>query len=543
MRRPQGFIRATADIPRVPTAFAALSTLCEQLAATSKRLEKRRLLGEFLRSLDPEEVAPSVLLLTAKILPESEQRALNVGWATLSKALEGPRQITLQEEPLTILAVKETFATIAATTGRDSVVRKRHLLQTLLGRASDQDRRWLLGSVFADMRIGVSEGVMLEAIADAASVPADLARTANMLAGDLGRVAAAALSRGGPALAGMALQLFTPIKPMMAELGEDAESILREHGGRTAVEYKFDGARIQIHRRGGEVRIFSRRLTDVTAGLPEIVEIALAFPANEFVVEGEVVAVDVAGRPLPFQDLMRRFRRVHEIEKLRREIPLELHLFDVLVRDGRVFLALPYEERWRELVNLSPPKFLAERKVVTAKDEIEAFFREALERGHEGLMAKALDSDYAVGKRGKKWFKLKPAETLDCVITAAEWGHGRRKGTLSNYHLAVKDGDSWRMIGKTFKGLTDGERAAITERLRGLAVKEHEWWVEVRPEIVVVVTYDEIQKSPTYASGFALRFARITRIREDKEPEHADTYELLKARYGDKFGRKGRADP
>jgi len=523
----------------VPTAFAALSRLCESLAATSKRLEKRRILAEFLRSLDPEEVAPAVLLLTAKILPESEQKALNVGWATLSKALEGPRQVTLQDEPLTILAVKETFGKVAATTGKDSVARKRRLLETLMGRATEADRRWLLGSLFVDMRIGVSEGVMLEAIADAASVPADLVRTANQLAGDLGHVAATALSGGGPALAGMSLQMFTPIKPMMAELGEDAESILKEHGGRTAVEYKFDGARIQIHRRGGEVRIFSRRLTDVTAGLPEIVEIARSLPAKEFVLEGEVVAVDTAGKPLPFQDLMRRFRRVHDVETLRREMPLELHLFDILYRDGRVLLALSYEERWRELASLSPPKSLAERKVVTTAVEIEAFFREALQHGHEGLMAKALDSDYAVGKRGKKWFKLKPVETLDCVITAAEWGHGRRKGTLSNYHLAVRDGDSWQMIGKTFKGLTDAERAAMTDRLRSLAVKEHEWWVEVRPEIVVEVSYDEVQKSPTYPSGFALRFARISRIREDMGPSQAGAFEHLKMLYHRKFERKG----
>ena len=524
------------------TAFVTLAQLCTQLAATGKRLEKRRLVSEFLRTLEREEVATAVLFLTGKMLPESEQKALGVGWATMSRALEGPRQRTLEVEPLTLVSVKRTFEEIAATTGKDSVVRKRRLLDPLLGRARPGDREWLLRGIFGEMRIGAVEGVMLEAIADAASVSVGLVRDANMLAGDLGVVADAALSGGEPALAGMALRLFTPVKPMLAEVGEDAASILEAHGGRTAVEWKFDGARIQIHRRGREVRIFSRRLTDVTASLPEIVELAVSFPAGSFLVEGEVVALDAEGKPLPFQDLMRRFRRVHEVESMRREMPLTLYLFDLLSRDGQVLLSRPYEERWRALAALVPPELLASQRIVTTVEEIEIFFRQAVAAGHEGLVAKALDSDYATGKRGKKWFKLKPSETLDCVITAAEWGHGRRKGTLSNYHLAVRDGDGWQMIGKTFKGLTDVERAAITERLLSLKTADHEWHVEVRPEIVVEVAYSEIQKSPTYASGFALRFARIARIREDKGPEQADTYERLRETYERQFATKGRYD-
>ena len=237
---------------------------------------------------------------------------------------------------------------------------------------------------------------------------------------------------------------------------------------------------------------------------------------------------------------MRRFRRVHDIEALRKEIPLELHLFDLLYRDGTVLLSKPYEERWRALAELVPPILLAERKVVTTAAEIEEFFREALGKGHEGLMAKSLASDYTVGKRGKKWFKLKPAETLDCVITAAEWGHGRRTGTLSNVHLAVRDGDAWQMIGKTFKGLTDQERRWMTEELLKGVTADHEWWVEVDPRIVVEIAYDEIQRSPHYPSGFALRFARIARVREDMGPDQAETYERLKDRYRAQFEKKGR---
>jgi len=527
----------------LPTAFAAVARLCVGLAATSKRLEKRRLIAEFLRSLDREEVAPAVLLLAGKILPETEQRGLGLGGAAVSRALEGPLQKTLEVEPLSLMAVSRTFDMIVGTTGKDSVARKGRLLETLLGRARPEDREWLVRGLFGEMRIGVVEGVLLEAIAEAGAIPAEVVRNANMLAGDLGAVAAAAMSGGEAALAGMSLRLFTPVKPMLADVADDAASILEQHGGTTAVEWKFDGARIQIHRQGAVVRIYSRRLTEVTVSLPEITEIALGLSAESLLLEGEVVALDPQGRPLPFQDLMRRFRRVHDVETMRREMPLTLYLFDLLHRDGRSLLSRPYAERWRELAGLVPARLLAPRKVMTAPEEIEAEFREAVAAGHEGIMAKALDSDYATGKRGKKWFKLKPAETLDCVITAAEWGHGRRQGTLSNYHLAVRDGDGWQMIGKTFKGLTDVERVSMTERLLTMKTEEHGGWVEVRPEIVVEVVHNEIQKSSTYPSGFALRFARIVRVREDKGPEQAETYARLKALYEGQFAVRGRFLP
>src|SRR3989304_3766424 len=225
---------------------------------------------------------------------------------------------------------------------------------------------------------------------------------------------------------------------------------------------------------------------------------------------------------------------------MRREMPVTLYLFDLLSRDGQGLLSRPYEERWRALAALVPPELLASQRIVTTVEEIEIFFRQAVAAGHEGLVAKALDSDYATGKRGKKWFKLKPAETLDCVITAAEWGHGRRTGTLSNVHLAVRDGDAWQMIGKTFKGLTDQERRWMTEELLKGVTADHEWWVEVDPRIVVEIAYDEIQRSPHYPSGFALRFARIARVREDRGPDQAETYERLKDRYRAQFEKKGR---
>ncbi len=525
------------------TPFSTIATLAAKLGATTKRLEKRRLIADYLSFLRPDEIPPTVLLLVGKIFPEREQKALNVGWATLQKALGETRQSTLVPNPLTIVEVQRAFDAIAATTGKESVAKKRRLLEGLFGRTTPPERGWLLRSMFVDMRIGVNDGVMIEALADAADVDADLVRLAHMFTGDLGRTAAIAVLEGERGLRALSLRLFTPVKPMMAEMAGDLQDVLDAHGGETALEFKFDGARIQIHKRGDDVRVFSRRLTDVTASVPEVLEIAARFAAKEFLVEGEVVALDHRGRPRPFQDLMRRFRRVHQIEELRREIPLRLYLFDIISMDGEVLIGRPYRERWDLLASLVPADQLARRTIARSVPEIESFFRKALDEGHEGLMAKALDSDYAPGKRGKKWFKIKPVETLDCAIVAAEWGHGRRVGTLSNVHLAVRGGPTgeWAMIGKTFKGLTDVERLAMTERLQELKVSEDRWTVNVRPEIIVEVGYNEIQRSPHYPSGFALRFARITRIREDKGPQEADSYDRLQGLYQKQFERKGAA--
>ncbi|HEX9340656.1 MAG TPA: ATP-dependent DNA ligase [Thermoplasmata archaeon] len=524
------------------TPFARLAELARKLEATPKRLEKRALLAEFLRSLRRDEVAPAVHLIVGRIFAESDARALNVGWATLKKAMAGAKQATLNPQPLTILDVSRAFAQVAEAHGPDSVRTRRRILGSLLGRASEDERHVLLKNVFGEMRIGVNEGVMLDGIADASGVPADVVRTAHMFLGDLGLVAEIARFEGADGLRSRGLRLLAPMKPMLAEMAVDLDDVLKEHGGATAIEYKLDGARIQIHRRGDAVRIFSRRLSDVTNSLPEIVAIARSFLAREFLLEGEVVAIDHAGKPLPFQDLMRRFRRVHEIAAAAEEIPLRLYLFDLLHVDGRTLIDEPYRVRWELLERLVPAQYLTARRVARSKDEVESFLREALEAGHEGLMAKHLESTYSVGKRGKKWFKIKPADRLDMAIVAAEWGSGQREGWLSNYWLAVRDErtGAFQMIGKTFKGLTDAEFDAMTDRLRKLATSEERWGFHVRPEVVVEVAYNEIQRSPHYPSGFALRFARIVRIRDDKGPDEVDTYARLKELYGKQFERKGR---
>jgi DNA ligase-1 len=360
-----------------------------------------------------------------------------------------------------------------------------------------------------------------------------------MLTGNLGEVALIAVTQGAAGLHGVQPELFTPLKPMLAETAETVEGALTEHGGRTTFEYKFDGARVQIHRLGDEVRVYSRRLTEVTESVPDIVALIRArLPRTSLIVEGELTAVGPEGKPLPFQDLMRRFTRVNDIDEEVKRIPLRLHLFDIIYINGVLVIDEPYETRWAILTKLAPGDLLAERRVLSNPEEAERFLREAMAAGHEGLMAKRPDSHYSPGARGKDWLKLKPAETLDLGIVAADWGSGRRRGWLSNYHLAVRDGDEWKLVGKTFKGLKDDEFRWMTKRLQALKTTEDNYTVFVRPEVVVEVAFNEVQRSPTYRSGYALRFARIKRIRDDKGPDDADTLDKLRELYKRQFKAK-----
>ena len=523
------------------TSFRRLLELCEALRGTSSRTGKVDLVAGFLRKLEPEEVAPAVLLLVGSVFPECDERSLDVGFETVRRALKGWSQKPLVEEPLTILGVHRLLTEVAEATGPGSRSRKQRLLEALFSRASREEVDLLVHMIFGEVRIGVNEGVMLEAVSKASGVDLELLRRALMLTGDLGEVARRALLEGVEGVRDVKLRMFHPLKPMLAAAARDVEEALREHGGLTAFEYKFDGARIQIHMHRGNVRIFSRRMSDVTGSLPDIVELVAGHVhSRDVILEGEVVAVGEDGRPLPFQDLMRRFRRVRDVEEMVRLIPLRLHLFDILYLDGRLLIDEPYRERWRLLESVCPEELLAKRIVTDDVGEAEEFFRRALEEGHEGLMAKRVDSPYTPGRRGKLWLKIKPAETLDVVVVAAEWGHGRRRGWLSNYHLAVRDGDGFSMVGKTFKGLTDEEFEWMTRKLLELKVRETPTTVYVRPEVVVEVAFNEVQRSPHYPSGYALRFARIKRIRLDKGPEDADTLNRVRELYERQFRYKAR---
>ncbi len=485
------------------------------------------------------------MFLAGKPFAEADPRVLEISYATLSTAGRKLSQTVLTENtnPLTIAEVFSTLEKLAEVKGAGSKGKRLALLGMLINRTTQLETEYLSRMLLGEMRVGVVEGVLLDAIAEASGISRQLVRRAHMLHGDLGDVARMAMTEGASALEKVGLRLFVPVKPMLAEMAEDIPQVLAEHEEGSAFEYKFDGARIQIHRKQDRVRIFSRRLTDVTDSIPEMVDFAKTkVNASEFLIEGEVVALGEAGKPVPFQDLMRRFRRVHGIEDMVEKIPLRLYLFDVLQSEGKTLIDLPYTERLDVLASLVPVESLAPRIVTRDPKVVDNFMQAAIKEGHEGLMAKSLTSDYSPGARGKKWFKIKPADRLDVVIVAADWGSGRRVGWLSNYHLAVRDDvtGEYLIVGKTFKGLTDAEFDMITKRLQELKTKESKWTVHVKPEIVVEVAHNEVQKSPRYKSGFALRFARIAKFRDDKTPEEADTIQRLRKLYEKQFENKGR---
>jgi len=547
------------------TPFSNLALLSEQLEQTSSRLELERLLAGFLRTLQPAEVAAGARLVIGRVFPEGDGRALNVSWAALWKVvrrLVGPgderifaqavdagmaikllfeqAQFTPAGPPLTILDAYRTFETIADVAGSGSQQSKQDLLRGLLARASAVEAKYLAKNVLGEMRHGVSEGLLLAAIARAANVPQASVQRASMVLGDVGEVAAIALSQGAAGLAQAGIRLGRPLKPMLAQSASNVAEALAYHGGQIALEYKLDGARVQIHKQGDEVRIFSRQLSDVTASLPDVAEQARReLQAQVAIVEGEAIAVDVAGRPLPFQNMMRRFRRRHDVPAMIAEVPVQLYLFDLLYRDGESFLDRPYAARWQALAATAGGLRLVARRVPQSAADGEAFLQAAVDAGHEGVMAKAIGSPYTPGVRGKLWFKIKRAETLDLVIVAADWGYGRRHGWLSNYHLAARDAASgeYLEVGKTFKGLTDEEFQAITRRLLDLKVAESRGTIWVQPKIVAEVLYEGIQKSPQYKSGLALRFARIARFRDDKSPQEADTIQTMRELFAREQGK------
>jgi DNA ligase-1 len=448
------------------------------------------------------------------------------------------------EKQLTILEVRRNLEAIAAASGSGSREKKERLVEALFSQASPIEAKYLTKIFVGEMRTGFHEGLMEQAVAKAFEVPLATVQKASMAIGDIGEAAAIAKKQGREALTKVGFKIFRPVELMLAQVADSVGDALKTHGGETAFEYKYDGARVQIHKREAEVRVFSRRLTDVTLSLPEVVEtVKRNISANEIILEGEVVATDSSGFPIPFQHLMRRFKRVHDIADTVERIPVKLYVFDILYLNGKSLITLPYLKR-RQILSKNVGEIPLTTQIVTdKKDEAEHFLEKAVNAGHEGLMAKKLDSPYTPGSRGKRWFKIKTVlEPLDLVITAAEWGYGRRHGWLSNYYLAARDPETGEFmeLGKTFKGLTDAEIVEMTKRLKELTVREEPRRVVVLPKIVVEVAYNEIQKSPKYKSEMALRFARITRIRDDKSPDQADTIGRVREIYEKQFAKKGR---
>ncbi|RLI20146.1 DNA ligase, partial [Candidatus Bathyarchaeota archaeon] len=558
------------------TPFRELAELCEKLEATTKRNVMVSMVSDFLRKIRLEEVEPAVSMILGRAFPKWSQRTLEVSWATIASILRrltnidwklfveafrqtgdvgeatkiifeesGVRkQAMLLEKPLTILEVRRIFEAISETSGAGSREKRERLVETLLGNASPVEAKYIVKILIGEMRTGFHEGLMELAVARAFGVPESLVQKAAMMRGDIGEVAYIAKKDGKDGLLRLGFKVFHPVKPMLAQMAESVEEVIREHGGETAFEYKLDGARIQIHKLGDKVRIFSRRLTDVTQSLPEIVELVKReVKAEEVIMEGEVIAVGNDGSPLPFQHLMRRFRRIRAIEDISRRIRIQLYLFDLIYLNGQSLIDIPYIERRRKLAEIADGIPLTKQLITGDIEQARKFLEEAINAGHEGLVAKKLDSPYTPGIRGKKWFKIKKTlEPLDLVIVAAEYGYGRRHGWLSDYYLAARDEETgeFLIVGKTFKGLTDKEIMEMTKRLKEIAIKEDARGVVVPPKIVVEVIYNEIQKSPKYKCGMALRFARITKIRNDKTPDEADTIQKVREIYEKQFEKKAK---
>lgn len=522
--------------------FSDFAALCYQLENTSSRLTKVALAAEYLKRLDPAEIRPGIAFLSGRAFPVSDSRTLDIGPGAFAHVSETPDIENSVSPKLTLADVAASFARIAEASGKGSRTAKYERLRELVEMTDSQERPILFRILHNELRIGLHDGLIQEAIARASDGELKTVRRAALFLSDLAEVASIALTQGSAALQEVDIKLFVPLLPMLSELSEDFKGVFDAHGGNTALEFKYDGARVQIHKEGDEVRIWSRRLTEVTNSIPEIANIVRSDLAGDsFILDGEVVAVGKDGRPFPFQELMRRFRRIHDIESAANDIPLNLHLFDCLLLNGASSIDEPYEKRWETLSEVSSGKHLARRRITADVVEAESFLKDALAAGHEGLMAKALNSPYMPGNRGKLWFKIKPAETVDCAIIAADRGSGRRRGWLSNYHLAVADGNGgFAPVGKTFKGLTDKQFIEVTARLQEFRVADDGYTVAVKPEIVVEVAYNEIQHSPQYSSKFALRFARIKRIRDDRNVDQITTLTELQNLYERQFVSKSK---
>jgi DNA ligase-1 len=556
--------------------FKSLSELLEKIETTKKRLEIIEQTANYLKTLSAQEIEPSTNMMVGRAFPKYSQKTLDVSWSTLTRIFErisvfdwdffrqamaatgdigsatkavleqtkAKKQTQLTQKPLTITEVRITLDAIAQAQGSGSRTKKERLITTLMSQAEPVEAKYLVKIFTGEMRTGLHEGLMEQAVARAFNVPLGRVQHAAMVLGDIGEVAELLKTQGSEGFEKAGFTVFRPVKLMLAQTARSVQEALTEHGGKSAFEYKYDGARVQIHKQDGRVEVFSRRLSEVTGSLPEIVDaIKQNIPAQSIIVEGEVISLDSAGYPIAFQHLMRRFRRVRDISGMEKKIPLTLYLFDILYLNGESLISQPYLQR-RQILAQNVGKIPLTNQIITDQQtQAEGFLKEAITAGHEGLMAKKPDSPYTPGRRGKRWLKIKVIlDTLDLVITAAEYGYGRRKGWLSDYYLAARDPESggFLELGKTFKGLTDAEIIEITKRLKESSIEQDGHRVIVIPKIVVEVAYNEIQQSPRYKSQMALRFARITRIRDDKTPEEADTIERVREIYERQFRNKGK---
>lgn len=556
------------------------------------------LAGEFLAHLDTAEAEIAARFMVGRALAQGEEKRLQISgraiWKIVAAMTGGEDQgeeifaaatdfgeaiemllrlRSAEPEPtLTLGEVERRFSDIAGIEGRNSRRRKLDALRELFERTTTLEGKYLAKVLIGEMRHGMSEGLMLEAIAKMAARPVAEVRRANMLAGDVGRVVRTLRSPQRNAIGKSIDDVLAPppddsgknantdpsadgprstenvarsndrssmptrpLKPMLAQPAPNVGEAFRMLGDRIALEHKIDGARVQIHCGEAGVRIYSRALNEITPSLPEVVELAQPLRSRNAILDGEVIAIDAGGRPLAFQEVMRRFGRVRDIERLRVEQPVQLFVFDLIALDGNLLIDVPLEERYAALSDVADSAAItrAARIVPSTVAEGNQFYARAIADGYEGVVAKALASTYMPGARGRGWIKIKSARTLDLVIVAADWGYGRRHGWLSNYHLAARDerNGGFVEVGKTFKGLTDDDFREMTDRLIALKTADNRGTVVVRPEVVVEVAYSDIQRSSQYAGGMALRFARIVGVRSDKNASEADTIEAVAAAF------------
>ena len=555
------------------TSFLAFANLCQKVEAVSGSLEKIDLVAAFLAGLDEAELSVACSYVMGTLFPPSLDLVMGVGpsilYEALAKACGCPAEqisemlratgdpglvaagivekrrplgfAAFQEaEPLSIADVYERFVAIARASGKRSQDAKVKNLQFLFSQAGSLEARYIARLAIEDMRIGVGEGGVRDAVARAFSksgADVESVERAYNLTNDMGLVAVAA-RRG--TLSQLSVMINHPIKMMLAQLGESIAAALGEIGT-AAIEWKYDGARVQIHKEGDSVAIFSRRMENVTASLPEIVLAARQITAKSAILDGEAVAIGKDGRPMAFQEILKRFRRKYNVEKLAAQIPLRLFLFDLIYLDGKSVTHLPLSERRALLEKIANPTLLADQVLSGSVEAAEEIYRQALAAGHEGLILKNPNSVYAPGKRGKNWLKIKPVmETLDLVVIGAKWGEGRRASFLGSYRLGCLDTATGNILDMGFvaTGLTDEALAELTDMFRELILLEKGMEVEIKPAVIFEVAYEEIQRSPNYSSGYALRFPRMVAVRDDKSLEEADSLERVVSLYKGQRGRR-----
>jgi DNA ligase-1 len=494
--------------------FEQVAQTSAAIAQASARKKKVALLAELLKHVPADERA-----IAARFLSGTVMYKLGIGYATVGEMANAVLPAT--EPSLSLADVDARLAAIAAMAGSGSAKARKDAYGAMLAASTSLEQRFLGALVIGELRQGALDALVVDAVAQATGVDAKRVRTAYMLAADIGVVTAAALADGADGVARFGLTMFRPVLPMLAQTADDtAEALANFAGEQMSFELKLDGFRVQIHKDGDSIRAYSRALNDVTSSIPEVIAAVRALPSKRLILDGEAIAYAPNGRPLPFQDTMKR--------KSEAGGTLELSCFDILLADDQTMLGVPARERFAALAELAPAH--AVPRIITADAaEAEAFYRDAVGKGHEGVMAKALDATYDAGNRGAAWLKIKRVLRLDFVVLAAEWGSGRRKGWLSNIHLGARNGADFVMLGKTFKGMTDAMLEWQTAQFLAREVDRDGHIVYVRPELVVETAFNDVQRSSQYPGGLALRHARVVRYRDDKTAAESDTIDAVRA--------------